>query len=603
MNKLFKELNIWRCFMAVLMALLLCVTILPVFANAQTGKVGGIKWSVDGGLLTIEGKGQMPDFTEHNPAPWAEYATTVTHLSIDSRITSIGALAFYGFESLATIDLPKNVKNIGYMAFANCKNAKNLTLLQVETIGEQAFTHCLELQTVVLPQTLTTIGGGAFYRCESLCTISIPKSVTQMGDSVFAYCKELLSVNVYANITALPEWTFYGCKNLNTLYLSATVTTIGNKAFEGCDVLTYLNHEGNAEQTEQLKQGLEATQDGFYEVNINGEVQTPPVESTNTVVTKEDDEYVRTDSVVENTPNAVIKTETSVYHTATEDGYSEKKNNAKIKINATIATKDGWNELYTRLETEYANRGALEGETKTDVDIDVDVTLLDGSYIYRETLQKIAGRRVALKVCTPNGSRWEIHGKKIAGYSFKAKYNLEYNYSLYEKFSKSHSATLGGSTAYKLQTTDKIDFPITLMAYIDGSLTNSNATLFDDAFGGKLKQIKTVAINDGIAAFRVSNINKGQRYVIGVNVVGVSPDQIEQRPVTDDNRFENYVPVTEQYEITEVRGFMGMTMKQFTTVVIIAIVSVAFVVFVIMLVLNMMAKKKAMDNIRNKNAE
>jgi len=576
-----------------------CVS--PAFASELEGKVDGIKWAVNGGVLSIEGKGKMPDFTEQNPAPWSAHADTVTHLSIDSRITSIGVLSFYDFKSLLSVSLSENVKAIGNMAFAGCENLATLTMSRVTSIGDHAFSRCFKLKNVVLPNTLETLGRNAFYRCESLDTINVPQSVTAMGDSVFAYCKSLVSASIYAKLTAIPEWTFYGCHNLNTLYLSDAVTSVGNKALEGCDVLTYIYHEGGDEVVDQLKPSLPSTEDGFVDISVENSVATPPP-STETTVTKENDEYVRTDSVVESTPNSVIKTETSTHHPATDTGYDEKKTAAQIKIEATVSNGDGWKELFTRLDTEYANRGALEGQTKTNVPINVDVSLLDGSYIYGETLKKLANKRVTVTVTTPNGSSWTIDGTQLVGRSFKKKYNLEYTIKSYQKLSSSHRAKLAGAVSYKLTTSDKLDFPITLRVYIDRTYTNSNATLYDSGFGGSLSQIKTVTLIDGTAEYKMANVNKGERYIVGVNVLTVKPEQV-YRPDSDAPDLENYVPVTQQYEITEVRGFMGMTMKQFTIALVSVLAVLAFVVFVVILAVNLAAKKKAIDSMRNKKAE
>lgn len=579
---------------ALFVLLIFCV--LPSFAVATSGKTEGIKWSVDGTILTVSGKGNMPDFTEQSPAPWSAYAGSVTHLSLDSDLTSIGSLAFYEFKSLVSVSLSKNVKTIGNMAFAGCESLNSLYLSQVSAIGEYAFSRCFNLESVVLPTTVTILGANAFYRCESLYTISVPQSVTEMGGSVFAYCKSLVSANIYANIKTLPEWTFYGCESLSSMYFSDTITAVGDKALEGCDVLIHIYHQGGEEVTEQLKPELPTTQDGFVRVDVESNVETPPP-STSTSVTRQDDEYVRTDSVVESTPDSVIKTETTTYHTATENGYDEKKNDAEIKINAVISNDNGWNELVTRLETEYANRGALEGVTNTDVEIDVDVSILDGSYIYGKTLEKLKNKRVSVTVTTPKGSSWTIDGKQLSGYKFKTKYNLEYTLSPYSKLSAAHKLALSGAVSYKIATSDKIDFPITLRLYLDKSLTNSNATLYDNGFGGTLKEIKIVKLKDGFCEYKLANVNKGERYVVAINTQSATPDRIEYPDL------ENYVPVTEQYEITEVRGFMGMTMKQFTMTLGIGLAVLAFVVFIIILILNLTAKKKALDAVRNKKAE
>ncbi len=50
------------------------------------------------------------------------------------------------------------------------------------------------IESIVLPDTMTTIGDNAFASCSSLTSITIPKSVTTIGSSVFRYCTSLTSV-------------------------------------------------------------------------------------------------------------------------------------------------------------------------------------------------------------------------------------------------------------------------------------------------------------------------------------------------------------------------------------------------------------------------
>ena len=59
----------------------------------------------------------------------------------------------------------------------------------VTSIGNDAFSKCSSLSKIVIPSSVTSIGEMAFMDCDSLSEIVIPSSVTSIGDSAFYRCK------------------------------------------------------------------------------------------------------------------------------------------------------------------------------------------------------------------------------------------------------------------------------------------------------------------------------------------------------------------------------------------------------------------------------
>lgn len=53
-------------------------------------------------------------------------------------------------------------------------------------IGNYSFAWCSSLQSITLPDNVTTIDHQAFKECLSLASITIPVSVTTIGSNVFA---------------------------------------------------------------------------------------------------------------------------------------------------------------------------------------------------------------------------------------------------------------------------------------------------------------------------------------------------------------------------------------------------------------------------------
>jgi len=606
MNQSIAKVNIMRRAAAVILALLVFVGFVsPLFASAElaSGEVGKLKWSISGGELKITGKGEMPDFTEENMAPWLEYSEYIRAISLDSRITHIGQLAFYDCAFVTAVDLPQKVKSIGNMAFAGCSAMTSVTLRAVESIGEYAFSRCFKLSGVILPETLKTLGSAAFYRCESLRSIRVPSSVTAMGGSVFAYCSALSYAEIAAPIETLPEWSFYGCESLSAVSLPPVMTGVGDSAFTRCEVLIDVYYDGPDENREAIVEGIISGEASIGSGVISPTPEViPPTVDIEVEKNPEDNTFSQSKSEVTVGPGASVETVTTTIHPVVEDYYFGEKIEVEININAFISDKnEGWDTLLSEIERQILEQGSHEMELGGTVPIVADTTLLYGSVIYGSTLKALAGKDVVLRLRTPNGSCWSIDCSMLKGRSFKKSYDLEYVLSRYEKPSEKHLSTVGGAACYWLDFAGKIDFPATVEPYIDSTAVTQTATIYE-ASRKSLKLLQSVMIgSDGVSRFYMGNVNKGKNYVIALNVSGISAETVIRPENTPDaDWLENYVPVTEQYVITDVRGFMGLTMKQFTGILIGVGVGLGFLVFIIILVVSLMGKRKAMRQIRSK---
>jgi len=71
-------------------------------------------------------------------------------------------------------------------------------IIPVKEIGENAFYRCTRLESIELPNTITSIGDSAFESCSALANITIPNSVISIGKMVFFECSSL-EYNVYEN--------------------------------------------------------------------------------------------------------------------------------------------------------------------------------------------------------------------------------------------------------------------------------------------------------------------------------------------------------------------------------------------------------------------
>ena len=78
-------------------------------------------WSYDdAGTLTFSGTGDMKSLGFSSYYPWDGYKNDITNIVLGEGMTSIGFSAFYGCNSLTSVDIPASVTSLEGMTFAYC---------------------------------------------------------------------------------------------------------------------------------------------------------------------------------------------------------------------------------------------------------------------------------------------------------------------------------------------------------------------------------------------------------------------------------------------------------------------------------------------------
>jgi hypothetical protein len=167
----------------------------------------------------------------------------LTSLSLPSGLANIGEEAFQN-SSLASVIIPSRVAEIGPGAFAGCSSLSSVTLPEsLVSIGERAFTGC-GLTSVVVPSG--AIGHSAFESCRSL-TNAILKRGVSLGPLAFSFCINLTQIELPEDLKNIPNGTFAECIRLARITIPSSVTAIGSYAFSSHDSsLSAIYFEGNA---------------------------------------------------------------------------------------------------------------------------------------------------------------------------------------------------------------------------------------------------------------------------------------------------------------------------------------------------------------------
>ena len=148
----------------------------------------------------------------------------------------------FRIQNIESYIIPDSVTSIGNGAFSGCSFLSSIVIPDsVTSIGDGAFSGCSSLSSIVIPKSVTSIGDSAFFGCSSLSNIVIPNSVTSIGDSAFSNCSSLSSIVIPESVTSIGDRAFSGCRSLSSIVIPNSVTSIGEWAFSDCSSLKYIS--------------------------------------------------------------------------------------------------------------------------------------------------------------------------------------------------------------------------------------------------------------------------------------------------------------------------------------------------------------------------
>ena len=180
---------------------------------------------------------------------------SLENIVIPNSVTSIGQFAFLGCESLESITIPfvGNTLNgtsnthfgwiFGAYSYSVNKDYVPTTLKEViitggTSIDYRSFADCTSIESIELPNSVTSIGEDAFNNCTGLTSIELPNSVTSIGEDAFNNCTGLASIELSNSVTSIGNHAFYNCISLTSIEFPTSVTSIGQFSFSGCTGLT-----------------------------------------------------------------------------------------------------------------------------------------------------------------------------------------------------------------------------------------------------------------------------------------------------------------------------------------------------------------------------
>ena len=250
---------------SLLVAVCMMITMLPLSAvtafaadtassTEQEISVGDYKYAytvdADGNATITEFRGPV------DPANDGPYDIEIPTELNGHPVTDLGESSFSTdhFDSplydihhtkIQSVTIPESVTSIGRAAFMNCTGLTSLTIKGVATsIGAVAFSTCTSLTSLSLVGSFQTIGEHAFASCNSLTSLSLTCDVQKIGDYAFVTCNSLTSLSLTGDIQKIGDYAFYSCPSLKTVTLPKSLTSIGLLAFGSCTSLNSIEIPG-----------------------------------------------------------------------------------------------------------------------------------------------------------------------------------------------------------------------------------------------------------------------------------------------------------------------------------------------------------------------
>jgi len=169
-------------------------------------------------------------------------------------VKSIGNESF-SVSEIESIYIPDSITSIGDHAFKNCASLKSVVIPDsVTNVGQDAFDGCVKLSAVYISDIAAwcnisfKFGGNLnsnplylaknlYFNGELVRELVIPDGVTSIGYMAFSGSDSIISVIIPDSVTSIGESAFTNCENIISVSIGDNLTNIGYMAFYDCDNL------------------------------------------------------------------------------------------------------------------------------------------------------------------------------------------------------------------------------------------------------------------------------------------------------------------------------------------------------------------------------
>lgn len=224
-------------------------------------------WTLVDGVLTVNNDKAMRNSTWRDDVPWKSRKDEIQKVVIKQGVTKITRMAFSGCVNLTIVEIPDSVTSIYEYAFYGCTNLQELTLPEsITRIDRAAFENCTSLRKITIPKNARNLGIYLFAGCTGLVSAEIMDGVPAIGDQMFKGCTNLRSVTIPESVVHIGREAFRYCVSLSNVAIPKSVRSISSYAFSGCTNL----------ESVTLKEGISNIKNSaFYGCNSLSNITIP----------------------------------------------------------------------------------------------------------------------------------------------------------------------------------------------------------------------------------------------------------------------------------------------------------------------------------------
>ena len=140
----------------------------------------------------------------------------IESITLPEGITRIGSDAFYNCTGLKSINIPDSVTEISSRAFYGCNGILE-NVQGVYYVDKWVVDADTSVTDVELRSDTVGIGNNAFSGCSMLTSVIIPEGVKYIGYAAFgSYCDSLTSITIPESVEIIGAYAFSGCEMLTT---------------------------------------------------------------------------------------------------------------------------------------------------------------------------------------------------------------------------------------------------------------------------------------------------------------------------------------------------------------------------------------------------
>ncbi|NCB52651.1 MAG: leucine-rich repeat domain-containing protein, partial [Clostridia bacterium] len=186
-----------------------------------------VDYAVDGGYITFApSTGTVTGF-KGSPA-----AVVIPNEINGVAVTMLGQNSFSDCTSMTSVVIPDSVTVMCQSVFYGCTGLTSINIPDgVTVISQVTFYGCTGLTDVTLPDGLKSIKESAFEGCTGLAGITLPDALETIEWGAFSSCTGLTAATVPQKVTSLGNYAFENCGSLSAVYMKGDAPTYGTDVF------------------------------------------------------------------------------------------------------------------------------------------------------------------------------------------------------------------------------------------------------------------------------------------------------------------------------------------------------------------------------------